>query len=115
MLALATLMAPQPFTFSPTEKVFIMLLVWMWVKLASNELILQINSLFIKKLIEKSGDLLDSSSDLYQQAPTQHFSCKERAHYPHTPLGSPRRTQQFQSPSQAEALGRLTLHLLGRI
>lgn len=45
------LMAPHPFMFSPIEKVFIVLLVWMWVKLASNALILWLNSLFIKKLI----------------------------------------------------------------
>lgn len=31
------LMAPHPFTFFPTQKVFIMLLDWMWVKLASND------------------------------------------------------------------------------
>lgn len=109
------LMAPHPFILSPTEKVFIVLLVWVWVKSTSNALILWLNSLFIKKLIQKSGDPLDSSSDLYQQAPTQHFSCKERAHYPHTPLGFPSRTQQFQSPSPAAAFRRLTLHLLGRI
>lgn len=32
------MVAPHPFTF-PHRKVFIMLLVWIWVKLASNELI----------------------------------------------------------------------------
>lgn len=45
------LTAPHPFTSSPTQKVFIVLLVWMWVKLASNALILWLNSIFIKKLI----------------------------------------------------------------
>lgn len=45
------LMAPCSFTFSPTEKVFIVPIVWMWFKLVSNALILWLNSLFIKKLI----------------------------------------------------------------
>lgn len=45
------LIAPHLFAFSPTQKVFIVLLVWMWVKLSSNTMILWLNSLLIKKLI----------------------------------------------------------------